>query len=95
MIEMTDVDARHHISTNIARLLAARSMKPLHLAEAVKESSTQNTIYRIVRGDTCGTVPILAAIAEELGVTIDYLITDPEEHAKKHRTVRKHVAHSA
>lgn len=87
--------ARRNISANITRLLAARNMRPLQLAEEVRDSSTQNTIYRIVRGDTCGTIPVLAAIAEVLGVTIDYLVSDPDTHEKKVGGRRRSKLHAA
>ena len=82
---MTDDDARRNVSVNIARILKARGWNTLRLAETVvgDAPTTQNTIYRIVRGESYGSVPVLAAIAEALCVTVDYLISDPEVHARK------------
>lgn len=92
---MTDEHARQNVSANIVRLLAAREWKTLRLVEAVGEIVPQNTVYRIVRGETTGSVSVIASIAEVLGVTVDYLLTDPAEHEKRLRGHRKHVLHSA
>lgn len=80
---LTDQDCRDFVAENIRRLLAARGWKPLTLANKLSGIVPQNTIYRIVRGESYGTAPMQVAIAEVLGVTVDYLLTDPAAHASR------------
>lgn len=82
---LTDQDCREFVGENIRRLLSARGWKPLALANKLTGIVPQNTVYRIVRGESYGTAPMQVAIAEVLGVTVDYLLTDPEAHAVRLR----------
>lgn len=80
---LTESACRTHFGENVQRLLAKKGWNTLRLVDELQGNIPQNTVYRMVRGETYGTAPQQMAIAELFGVTVDYLLTDPAVHEAK------------
>lgn len=80
---MTDAEVKSFAAENIRSLLNARGWRTSDLVNAIDGAVPQNTVYRIVRGESPGSTAALASIAAVLGVSVDYLITSPEAHSRK------------
>jgi len=91
---LSEQDCREFFGENVRRLIAKRGWNTLRLVEELRGSVPQNTVYRMVRGESYGTAPMQMAIAEVFGVTVDYLLTDPAVHEAK-LPPRKKLSQSA
>lgn len=77
---ITEQDARTNISENIQDILVALGWNPRKLV--IRSGVPQNTVYRVVRGESIPDVVHLKNIADALGVTVERLLENPENFRK-------------
>lgn len=75
---ITDDRAKRNIAVNVRRLLKIAAFTQRDLAVAVGES--EMAVSYLIRGERMPGAAFLARVAEALGVSADYLMSDPPEH---------------
>ena len=72
---ISDDDAKKNLAANVSRLLEARDLTQMELAEMTGEH--QSLISRIANGQNMPGGTVLARIAEALEISIDRLLSAP------------------
>ena len=74
---MNNDELRSRVGLNIARLRRERGLTQAELAERINYSD--KAVSKWERGESCPDVPTVMAIADKLGVTVNELLSDPNE----------------